>query len=97
MVLVSNLPLDTEPVSDPPVDTEPQPSVMVPISELGADVIRPNQQELRVYSRRKDSQEIKHLMDPKQYPESELVLDSSSSGNSKIIHDRLDDPLPLGK
>ncbi|PON50224.1 hypothetical protein TorRG33x02_315490, partial [Trema orientale] len=69
MVPISDPPI--EPMSNPPVDTEPQSSEMVPISEIGADAIRPNQQELRVYSRRKGSQVIKHLMDPKHCPESE--------------------------
>ena len=67
----------------------------VPLLETGGDLNIPNQQELRVYSRKQNSQGNKLLMNSMHCPESELVLgtNSSSSGNPENIFETLDVPI----
>ena len=67
----------------------------VPLLETGGDLNIPNQQELRVYSRKQNSQGNNLLMNSMHCPESELVLgtNSSSSGNPENIFETLDVPI----
>ena len=73
----------------------PQQTQAVPVHETGEDLNILNQQELRVYSRKQNSQGNKLLMNSMHCPESELVLgtNSSSSGNPKNISETLDVPI----